>query len=194
MAWTWSPRGKLRRLVSILNTSAQYSASNSENVQAGIAGGQSSRSETEARTLSPSFNVTWGGGISTSLQYNKTRTDGLTSGNINRRERRDWNVSVNFLFRTPIVRLPNQVRTTASYRRTTETVCLIQAGTDECVPISESYRKVIDLRMDTGVSPQLRAGANFSYSLNAQRQTSQERSTMVFSIFAEVFLVSGQLR
>jgi len=194
VAWTWSPHGKLRRLLSGLNASARYSASNSENVQAALAGGQESRSETQGRTLSPAVTVTWGGGVGTSLGYNKTRTDGLTSGNINRREQRDWNASVNFSFRTPIVRLPNEVRTTATYGRSTVSVCLIQAGTDECVPISESYRKVIELRMDTGVSAQLRAGANFSYSLNAQRQISKETSQMIFSVFAEIFLVSGQLR
>jgi hypothetical protein len=194
VAWTWSPRGKLRRLFSIFNTSAQYAESNTENVQAGLAGGQGSRSETQGRTLAPAVTVTWGGGIITSLQYRQTRTDGLTSGNINRREQDEWNATLNFAFRTPIVKLANQIRTTANYTRSIDRVCLIQAGTDECVPVSEGYRRVIDIRMDTGITPQVRGGATFSYVLNAQRQISQERSQMVFSIFAEIFLVSGQLR
>jgi hypothetical protein len=62
------------------------------------------------------------------------------------------------------------------------------------VPVSESYRSTLDVRMDTGFSSQVRGGANFSYVINGQRHLSREFSQMVFSVFAEIFFVSGQLR
>ena len=193
-SWTWSPRGGFRRLLSIFNTSVGYAKTRNETVQPGLAGGAGSTAETRLRTLTPTVNLTWAGGVQTSLQYSSARSDRLTSGNVNRQDQRDWNGSLNFAFRTPIVRLPNEIRTTIQYGRTTTTVCLIQAGSGDCTPVSETYRRTIDIRMDTGISPQIRGGANFSHVLSAQREVSRETSHVVFSIFVNVYLISGQFR
>jgi hypothetical protein len=196
VAWTLSPRSGIRRVLSIINASARYSETSSENVQPGPGGGEGSTAQTRGRTLSPSVTLTWGGGIATSLQYSTATSDAITSGNIARRDQEDWNTSVNFAFRTPrsLLRLRNEIRTTLTYSRSTVAVCLIQAGTDACVPVSESYRSVMDARIDTGFSSQVRGGANFSYVITGQRHLSREFSQMVFSVFAEIFFVSGQIR
>jgi len=60
--------------------------------------------------------------------------------------------------------------------------------------VSDSYRSAIDARLDTGFSSQLRGGASFSYVVTAQRHLSREFAQTVFSVFAEIFFVSGQLR
>jgi len=196
LAWTLSPRGGIRRVISIINAGARYSDARSENVQPGLAGGEGSTAETRTKAVAPSLTLTWRGGIVTSLQYSTATSDGVTSGNTSRRNQEDWNASVNFAFRPPraILRLPNEIRTTLTYSTSTTTICLIQAGTADCVPVSESYRSALDARLDTGFSSQVRGGANFSYVITAQRHLSREFSQMVFSIFAEIFFVSGQIR
>lgn len=196
VAWTLSPRGGIRRVLSIINASARYIESTSENVQPGLAGGEGSVAETRSKALAPSVTLTWRGGIVTTLQYSTATSDGITSGNTSRRDQEDWNASLNFSFRMPrsLLRLRNEIRTTLTYSTSTVAVCLVQAGADECLPISETYRSTIDARLDTGFSSQVRGGANFSYVITAQRHLSREFSQMVFSVFAEIFFVSGQLR
>ena len=196
VAWTLSPRGGIRRVVSIINASLRYTESSSENVQPGLAGGEGSIAESRAKALAPSVTLTWSGGIVTTVQYSTAESDAITSGNTSRRDQEDWNASLNFAFRTPasIVRLPNEIRATITYATSTTVICLIQANTSECAPVSESYRSTLDVRMDTGFSSQVRGGANFSYVINGQRHLSREFSQMVFSVFAEIFFVSGQLR
>jgi hypothetical protein len=196
VAWTLSPRGAIRNVLSIINAGARYAVTTSENVQPGLAGGEGSTAETRSRALAPTVTLTWRGGIVTSLQYGTARSDAITSGNTSRRDQEDWNASVNFAFRMPrsLLRLRNEIRATLTYTTSTVAVCLIQAGTDECAPVSDSYRSAIDARLDTGLSSQVRGGASFSYVITAQRHLSREFSQMVFSVFAEIFLVSGQLR
>jgi hypothetical protein len=196
VAWTWSPRGGMRRVLSIINASARYVQSRSENQQPGLAGGQGTISESRSKALAPSLTLTWGGGIVTSMQYNTATSDAVTSGNTTRRDQDDWNGSLSFAFRMPqsLVRLRSDIRTAVTYATSTVATCLVQVNTTECVPVSESYRSTLDVRMDTGFSSQVRGGANFSYVINGQRHLSREFSQMVFSVFAEIFFVSGQLR
>jgi hypothetical protein len=196
VAWTWTPRGGLRRVLSIINASARYTENHSENLQPGLAGGEGSVGETRGKALAPSLTLTWRGGIVTTVQYNTATSDGVTSGNVARRDQEDWNASLNFAFRIPrsLVRLRNEIRATVTYATSAVATCLIQVNTTECVPVSENYRSALDVRMDTGFSSQVRGGANFSYVISGQRHLSREFSQMVFSVFAELFFVSGQLR
>lgn len=196
VAWTWSPRGGMRQVLSIINASARYVESRSENLQPGLAGGEGTVGETRSKALAPSLTLTWRGGIVTTVQYSAATSDGVTSGNTTRRDQEDWNGSLNFAFRTPqsLLRLRNEIRTTITYATSTVATCLIQVNASECLPVSESYRSALDVRMDTGFSSQVRGGANFSYVITGQRHLSREFSQMVFSIFAEIFFVSGQLR
>jgi hypothetical protein len=196
LSWTWSPRSGIRRILSSLNASARYSEARGENVQAGLAGGEPSRSATETRGLAPGVTVTWLGGVVTGLQYSASRSDAITGGNTTRRDQEDWNGSLNFGFNLPrsIVRLRSEIRTTVTYAVSNVATCLVQAGDTECVPVSDNYRSALDLRMDTGFSPQVRGGATFSYVITGQRYLSREFSQMVLSVFAEIFFVSGQIR
>jgi hypothetical protein len=196
VSWTWSPRTALRRLVSIINASARYVENRTENVQAGLAGSEGSTAVTTGKTLSPSVSLTWIGGVVTALQHGRSSSDQLTSGNVSTREQQDWNASVNFGFKPPrsLVRLSSDLRTTMTYVTSSATVCLLQAGSDECVPISDTYRSAFDVRLDTGFSAQVRGGASFSYVITGQRHLSREYAQTVFSVFAEIFFVSGQIR
>jgi hypothetical protein len=196
LSWTWSPRSGIRRFLSIVNASARYVENRAENVQAGLAGGESSSGSTIGKAFAPSLTVTWIGGVVTSFQRGKSTSDQVTSGNTSRRDQSDWNASLSFGFRPPrsLLRMSSDIRTTVSYVTSTTTVCLRQAGSEECLPVSESYRSAIDARMDTGFSSEVRGGASLSYVITAQRHLSREYAQTVFSVFAEIFFVSGQLR
>jgi len=179
-----------------VNASARYVENRSENVQSGLAGSEGSTGSTLSKAFAPSITVTWLGGVVTSFQRSISTSDQVTTGNTSRREQSDWNGSLSFGFKPPrsIMRLPNPIRTTVTYTTSTVTVCLLQAGSSECLPVSDSYRSAIDARLDTGISAQVRGGASFSYVVTAQRSLSREYAQTVFSVFAEIFFVSGQIR
>jgi hypothetical protein len=196
LSWTYSPRWGLRKVVSILNANARLTRVTSLNEQPGLAGGPSSRTENTTRAFSPSVSVTWAGGILTSLQHSRSTSDALTSGNTTRRDQDDWAGSLNFGFRPPrsLIRLQNDIRTTLSVASSVVATCLLSAGSTDCSPVSDSRRKAVDLRLDTGFSPQVRGGASFSYVLTEQRQTAGRYSQLTVTVFAEIFFLSGQVR
>ncbi|MDH3497735.1 MAG: cell surface protein SprA [Gemmatimonadota bacterium] len=196
VSWTYSPRWGLRKVVSIVNANVRYVENETSSEQPGLAGGEASSTASTSRAVGPSLTLTWVGGIVTTFQLNDAQTNAITSGNTTRRDQDDWTATVNFAFRPPrsLIRLRNEIRSTLSYTSSAVVVCLLRAGSDECTPISDSRRSALDIRLDTGFSPQVRGGANFSYVVTEQRHTSQEFAQMVFSVFAEVFFLSGQLR
>jgi hypothetical protein len=103
---------------------------------------------------------------------------------------------MNLGFRLPrsLVRMRSDIRTTLSVNSSVVTTCLLRAGASECSPVSDSRRRAVDLRLDTGFSPQVRGGASFSYVLTEQRQTSARYSQLTVTVFAEIFFESGQIR
>ncbi|HET7039874.1 MAG TPA: hypothetical protein VFH97_08290, partial [Gemmatimonadales bacterium] len=144
----------------------------------------------------PSLTVTWVGGIVTTVQLGNITSEQVTSGNVTRREQRDVGATANFAFRPPrsLVRLPNDIRSTLSYNRSSTDICLVRAETVECAPVSNTRRSALDIRMDTGFSSQLRAGLSFNYVVTEQRHLSSELAQVIFTVFAEIFFVSGQIR
>ena len=196
LSWTYSPRWALRRVISILSANARLTRSFSLTEQPGLAGGEPSRTENTARAVAPSVSITWIGGIITSMQYSHATSDALTSGNTTRRDQEDWSGAMNFGFRLPrsLIRLRNDIRTTLSVNSSVVTTCLLPGGATECSPVSDSRRRAVDLRLDTGFSPQVRGGASFSYVLTEQRQTSARYSQLTVTVFAEIFFLSGQIR
>jgi hypothetical protein len=196
VSWTYSPRWALKKVISILNANARLTRSFSMSEQPGLAGGEPSRTENTAQVLAPSVAITWVGGITTSMQYSRSRSDALTSGNTTRRDQDDWSGAMNFGFRLPqsLVRMRNDIRTTLSINSSIVTTCLLRAGATECSPVSDSRRRAVDLRLDTGFSPQVRGGASFSYVLTEQRQTSSRYSQLTVTVFAEIYFLSGQIR
>jgi hypothetical protein len=196
LSWTYSPRWALRKVISILTANARLTRSFSFSEQPGLAGGEPSRTENTARTVAPSVSLTWFGGVITSMQYSHATSDALTSGNTTRRDQEDWSGAMNFGFRLPrsLIRMRNDIRTTLSVNSSVVATCLLRAGTTECSPVSDSRRRAVDLRLDTGFSPQVRGGASFSYVLTEQRQTAARYSQLTVTVFAEIFFLSGQIR
>jgi hypothetical protein len=183
-------------VVSLINANGRLT----ETLTQSRAGGQGpvggSFTETRTRTTAPSVTVTWGGGIITTLQLGNTNSEQITSGNLTRRSQRDVGATANFSFRPPrsLVRLPNVIRSTLSFNRSSTDICLIQAETVECAPVANTRRSALDIRMDTGFSSQLRGGLSFNYVVTEQRHLSSELAQMIFTVFAEIFFVSGQIR
>jgi hypothetical protein len=60
--------------------------------------------------------------------------------------------------------------------------------------VANTRRSALDIRMDTGFSSQLRGGLSFNYVVTEQRHLSSELAQMIFTVFAEIFFVSGQIR
>ena len=197
VSWTHTPRWFIRKLISILSMNARFSETRTENVQAALDGeGAESRRENRTRTVAPSATVTWNGGVVTSLQFTRSTSDVVTSGNVTKRDTRDWGANMTFSFRPPrsLVRLRNEIRSTLSYNSSLVSVCLVRTGSSECTLVSDSRRSAFDVRMDTGFSAEVRGGLSFSLIRTEQRQTSSKFSQIVFTVFAEVFFITGQIR
>ena len=197
VSWTYSPRWFLRHVLSSVSTSLQFREQVSTTLQAPLAeGGEVSRTETTNRSLGPSLSLTWPGGVITSIRYLSSETDEITAGNVTRRAQNTLSGDVSFGFRPPesIVRLPNEVRTTIAVSNEDLTSCFVEADAEECVDVSDTRRRAIDLRMDTGFSSTVRGGLTFSLLQNEQRHLSTKTTQIILSVFAEVFFVSGELR
>jgi len=197
LSWTHTPRWFIKRAISLMSVNARVNRTKTESVQPGLVAGTSGTGTANiTRSFAPSVSVTWVGGITSRLQHTSTRSDAVTSGNVTQRDQSEWGATLNFSFLPPraLVRLPNDIRSTVSYNTSTVTVCLLLVDADECTSISDSRRSSFDVRMDTGFSTQVRSGLSFSLIHNEQRHTSTETRQVVFTIFAEVLLVSGQIR
>jgi hypothetical protein len=194
-SWTLNTR-RVLRVVSGINANARFSETRNESEQSGVAGGEGSRSETRARAVSPNLTVTWAGGIVTNLQYNRSTSEQVTSGNVTQRLQRDLGGTASFAFRPPrsLVRIPNDIRTTIAYNRAATETCLLRVGSEECTSVSNSIRSALDVRMDTGFSSQIRGGLSLSHVVTTQEHTSSEVAQTVFTISVEILFLSGQLR
>jgi hypothetical protein len=195
-SWSLNLSKVLGGVVSIINANGRLVRTRTETRQAGLVPGEESVTETRGRALAPSVTITWIGGVVTAFQLSRSTSEQFTSGNVTRREQADAGGNVSFDFRPPrsLVRLPNEIRTTLSYNRSGTDICLIRAGATECTPVANSRRSALDIRMDTGFSSQVRGGLSFSYVVTEQRHTSQELAQVIFTVFAEIFFVTGQIR
>ena len=103
---------------------------------------------------------------------------------------------MNFSFRAPraLVRLPSDIRTAVSVSSTSASLCLRRVGSTTCTSVSDSRRRQVDIRLDTGFPPSMRGGASFSYVFNEQRHTSSRISQVVFSVFVDVNFLASQVR
>ena len=209
VSWLYTPRWGLRKVLSGIATQTQYRHVVTSSVQPSFAGagpiggalgaistGPPVLTENRSTTVAPSLTLTWVGGIVTSGQYSRATGDALTSGNVTRSDRTDWAGNINFSFRAPrsLVRLPSALRSAIALASSDILVCLVRAGSEECVPVSDSRRRRVDLRLDTGFSPEVTGGASFGYVLTDQRHTSTRFSQMIFTIFVEINFRAGQIR
>lgn len=196
VSWTYSFRNGIRHVLSSVSSQLSTRRTVSSTVQpAPVVGGTGSTSSQQSTSLNPSVTLTWVGGILTDFGYAHARTEQTAGGNVTSSDRVDWNANVNFGFRPPrsIVRLTNDIRTTISFVTSTTEVCLLTAGAAACTPVSDSRRKSLDLRMETGFSSSVRGGASLSYVQQEQQYLSQKTSQIVFTVFAELNFLSGRL-
>ncbi len=207
VSWLYTPRWGLRKLLSSITAQAQYRRVEASNVQrsnlpvngAGSGpnrAGAEVTTENRSSTVAPSVTIAWLGGVVTAGQYVRGKREAVTSGNVTRTDREDWTVNLSFPLRMPesFARLPNAVRSALSFSSADVLVCLVRAGTADCSPVSEARRRQFDARLDTGLSPTVTAGTSFSYVLTEQRHTSTRLSQIIFTIFAEINFLAGQIR
>ncbi len=197
-SWAYSPSSSIRSVISSVSAGLQYRVVRASNVQpiSALGGSDSVITENNSRYLTPTLTLSWSPGITTAVQFTNAKTEAVTSGNRTESERTAWGASANFGWNLPtsIVRSGNRVQTSVAFNSSTQAVCLLQTGAVGCRSVSDSRRNQLDIRMDTGFTQSLRGGMTFSYVLTDQRQTSQTLSQIVFTIYADINFVSGQVR
>jgi hypothetical protein len=195
VSWLYSPRWALNRVITTFTAQARYRETVTSTEQPSR-GGSAGRTENRSTTVNPSATISWTGGILTGAQYARTTSDVVTSGNTTRSDRTDWGANLGFSFRAPawLIRLNNPLRANGSWITSDILVCLVRSGTADCIPVSDSRRRQLDFRLDTGFSPAITGGASFSYVLTEQRHTATRLSQITFTAFAEINFSAGQLR
>jgi len=207
-SWVFTPGDRLRNLISSISAQFEYRTVEraifqpvlDSLLQPGSAVGTEIQgpkwTEDYTKALAPRLTIVWPAGVSTSGSYSSTKNRLLTSGNIRNTDQVDWNGSLGFGFRPPLnlFRTRSEIRTTVSFTDSQRAVCLVTTGSSECRTVSDSHRRVFDVRMDTGLSETLRGGATFSYVLNQLRHTSEELSQVVFSIYIDYRFFAGEIR
>ncbi|MDH3367434.1 MAG: hypothetical protein OEO17_06285, partial [Gemmatimonadota bacterium] len=202
LTWGYTPPGSVRRVLSSVTAQAQYRVQESSRIQpslgelAGSAGAAPFRTENNTKLFTPSLTVGWWSGITTSTRITLATSEAVTSGNRTESDRQEWATTLNFAFRPPssLVRMRNRIQTTLAYSASVLSVCLLRTDSDECRTVSDSRRKQLDFRLDTGFSSTVRGGLTFSYIRSEQRHLSQGLNQIVFTVFGELTLQAGQVR
>jgi len=195
----YTPPAFLRRLLTHVTGQAQYRVQETSSEQpsllgGGVAGGV--RTESRSRLAAPSLTLGWIGGVTTTAQFSKGKSDAVTAGNVTRSERTDWGGNASFAFRPPrsLMNVRSRIVTTLSFSSSGQAVCLLRAGSDECRTISDSRRNQFDVRMDTGFTQTFRGGLTVSYVTSDQRHTSTRLTQLVVTLFGEISLQAGRLQ
>src|SRR5205823_10547582 len=104
-------------------------------------------------------------------------------------------VNAQLAFRTAgILKLKNDVRTTARYSHAENTVCLRLAGQTTCVPYVDSRQTQMQLSLDTDLPPTLSAGFQMAYLVNEERQANRKTSQLVITAFVELHTSVGRIQ
>ena len=208
MSWIYTPPAALRGALTSLTARARYRRSETSSFQPGTLGvpgegtqpdGSSTTgvfTESAATSVTPVVTLTWAAGIVTTAQFSRLRSEVLTSGNLTLSSETRWGGSMSFSFRAPrtLVRLPNEVRTSLTVNSTDASLCLQRAESAECSAVSQSRRRQLDIRIDTGFPPSMRGGASFSYVFREELHTSTQFSQMIFTIFLDINFLASQVR
>jgi len=198
VSWLYTPRWGLRHLITSLAAQTRYRKAVSNNTQGGgeLGGSGGLAGETRSSSVSPTLTLSWAGGVLTAGQYTRALTEVVTSGNLTRTDRKDWGGTVSLAFPAPrsLVRMPSPIRSSVSVSVSDALVCIVPAGSGQCVPISDSRRRQGDIKLDTGFSPSVSGGASFGYVLTEQRHLATRLSQFIFTVFAEINFQAGQVR
>jgi hypothetical protein len=197
-SWAYSPSSGIRAVISSVSAGLQYRIVRASSVQpiSALGGSDSVVVENNSRFLTPTLTLSWSPGITTAVQFTNARTETVTSGNLTESEQSTWGASANFGWNLPtsFVRSGNRVQTTIAFNSSTQAVCILQVGAQSCRTVSDSRRDQLDIRLDTGFTQSLRGGMTFSYVLTDQRHTSQTLSQILFTIYADINFITGQVR
>ncbi|MGH7606439.1 MAG: hypothetical protein ACREME_03785, partial [Gemmatimonadales bacterium] len=201
LTWSLTPsRRWIGRVLSSLTAQLIYRRTETENQQPTFGSTTNvSISRLSERSLSPSLTLTWAGGIFTSLDASRSRSERLTAGNLFRTSREQQNATVTFAFRLPSAlggggRWPANIRTTARYSVVGNTTCLRAAGQADCVPYVDSRQVQAQLTMDTDLPSNMSAGLQLAYLLTEERQTNRKVAQLVITAFVQLATSVGQIR
>jgi len=197
-SWSFAPpRSSLGRVLAAVNAQLAYRAARTVAEQLGFSDvGGGAVTETTERTVRPLLALTWRQGISTSFDASSSTSDRLSSGNVFHTERDQQSGSLGFAFKPPaaILKLKNDVRTSARYSHAVNTVCLQLAGQTTCVPYVDSRQTQMQLSVDTDLPPTLSAGFQMAYLVNEERQANRKTSQLVITAFVELHTSVGRIQ
>ena len=208
VSWVYTPPAGLRNLLSSVTARARYQRTDASRFQPGALGvpGQGTQGSASSTTgvfteaassnFAPTVTLTWAAGVVTRLEYTRFQNDVTTSGNLTMNDVQRMGASLNLSFRAPrwLVRLPSEMRTALTASATNDEVCLRRRESTECVSVSESRRRQVDLRLDTAFPPSLRGGASLSYVLTEELHTSSKFSQLVLTVFLDINFLASQVR
>lgn len=193
-SWSHRPGGVVGRVIRAVDARAQLRTTETV-IRQGEPDGSPVVSENHGTTFTPSLSLTWLGDVTTSAQYGRTTGTLLAAGNLTETERTDLNGALAFAFRPPewLWRSRNPLRATVSGSASDVLVCLTRGDAPACLPVADSRRRQLDVKLDTGFSPSVVGGASFSYIHTDQRHLSSRFSQIVFTVFADINFVAGRL-
>jgi hypothetical protein len=195
--WTLSGAGTpLRGVLSSLTTQVSYRVRRASS-QLPVFGDTPSGTETTDQSLIPSISVNWAGGILTTLDASRSRTEQLTSGNLFQTTREGINAVVAFTLGGTgggFLNLPRGIRSQLRYSSISNVICLRSAGSAECRSYVDSHQQQTQLTLDTDLPPNLSAGFQMAYLLNDERQVSRKSSQLVITAFVNFTTTVGQMR
>jgi len=196
VSWSLSPsRRNLGRLLTSLTAQATYRRTEATTKQGTFGSTSVVATGSSERAVTPSLALTWAGGVLTSFDASRSRTELLAADNVIATERKLQNATLTFAFRPPALgRWRSAIRTTARYSVTENTTCLRSPGQTECVPYVDSRQVQAQLTMDTDIPPNMSAGLQMAYLLSEERQTNRKVRQIVITAFVQLSTSVGQLR
>jgi hypothetical protein len=197
VTWTLTPPSQtIGRLLTGLTARLAVRRTEARSEQPGLSGSGGIVAVTTERSLAPSVTASWIRGILTSFDASDIRSDRWTAGNLLRTSRSQRSASLSFTWRPPasVVQLKSDIRTSAGYTYSLNTICLRATGQSTCLPFVDSRRTDFQLTMDTSFPPSLSAGLQMAYVLNDERQISRRTSQLVLTAFVQLNTSVGQIR
>ena len=201
--WVWSPTQRLvRRVIASVSGNLAYRVRETESVQLApsATGSTDGTAEVLGRQTTTSWpasvTVNWAPRIITSVSLSTTHLDDDRSANVTRSDRAESSADVSFAFRPPQELLPLRadVRTSLRYANSVTQACIVRAGTAECIAISDSRRRQVNLTMDTDLPPNVSAGLSVSYIRTEDLHSNRRFAQFVVTASVTIAFTAGEIR